>query len=197
LGLFKSIRRITRKVRRQVSRVQRDIIEPAIPIALGVAGGIVGGQLLGGLLQGAGGAEAIAQSNLAQGNLACPAPTPGFVGNQVPSANPITRAFISPGFDVNRLPARPAFGRFQQFKQFLAEEFPQPQPFQNVSDILPGRFGEPTRPTFRSFTPSFRSGRPQLPVRVARQQFDFGQVPAQVRGPIRGFGGPSFPGFGF
>jgi len=203
MGLFKRLRRNIRRIASDVGQIALQ----AAPIALGVAGGIGGAQLLGGLFSGAGGSGAIVQSNQFG-----PPPGIGFVGNQVPSANPIFRAATTPGFDTSRLPARPAFGLAELLRVLQQQQFPQPQPFQQTQQIRQAQFGRPVRPTFRGFTPSFRSGRGQIPVDFPEPTFAAGipfdprarqfealppqQFPRQFLPQRRGFQRPSFGGFG-
>lgn len=124
------------------------LVTAIAPIAISAiqarAGGAFGQAVLaGGIPTGPGGAAQIAQSNFAA-QTSCR--VPGVAGS-APGANPITRAFISPGFDVRRIPARPLTPRFTQRIQF-----------QQTTSFNQAAFGGSVAPTFRPFTPSFRSG---------------------------------------
>jgi len=179
------------------------IIQTVAPLAAPILSQFLGGrQQLDlarlqqqGLAGGAGGSQAVARANLLQ-----PRSNIGFAGNQLPGANPITRAQFFPPFDPFRLPSRPVFGAIQrQNAQFPQFQFPQTTSFRQQG------FGASLSPGFRPFQPSFRSGQfgtqgqfvpgvsqgfaPQFP----RQQFQRG--PAPVR-PFRSVFN-RFGGFGF
>ena len=168
MGLFSSFRRrLQRAAESAVSSVTQ-FAQEALPIAAqfvpgigGVAAGLLGPAL--GPPSAAGGSAAVVQANLA---MAGSCPPPGLRGQRSPAANPITRAAISPGFDVNRLPSRPAFG----LQQTIRAQFPEPTFLQGLERFAGLQFGAPVRPTFRPFVPSFRSGRPQAPI-TAPQDF--------------------------
>lgn len=178
----------------QVAKVAAPIVQTIAPLAAPIFSQFLAGSQQQQLLQlqlGQGGSGAIAAANQLT-----PRTPIGFQGNQVPGANPIARAAFFPPFDQSRLPSRPVFGAFQQ----QLAQFPQFQPPQTTSFRQQG-FGAPVAPSFRPFTPSFRSG--QLGTQGqffpgVSQGFDprFGgqqfapQRPAQ---PV-GFGG--FGGFG-
>jgi len=70
-------------------------------------------------------------------------------------SNPMARAAIFPGFNTGALPARPLFG-FNQQQAF----FNPPQQFPQTTSFSTPNFGQSVAPTFRPFTPSFRSGMP-------------------------------------
>lgn len=118
------------------------------------------------------GTAAVVRSNLAMRG-SCP--IPGLAGNRTPSANPITRAAISPGFDLSRIPARPL--------QALFGGLQRPQ-FQQTTSFRQQAFGASVGPSFRPFTPSFRSG--QL---GSTGQFQPGIARGLDFGGFGGFGG--------
>lgn len=188
MGLFS-------RIVKNIGRIAEDVAPVVVPLVAGAIGGVAGVALAGALFPppSAGGSAAVVQANL--GRPGCP--SAGIVGSNAPFANPITRAAISPGFDVNRLPARPVFGAIQQLiaqqPQFL---FPQTTSFRQQG------FGQAVSPSFRPFTPSFRTGQPGV-----QGQFVPGvsqgfapQFPQQFpRAPIQRFAGRfgGFGGFGF
>lgn len=179
---------------RNIGRIAEDVAPVVLP-AVGVVGG---GLLLRGILGAqpptAGGSGAIVQQNLARPGC----PSPGFVGSMSPAANPITRAAITPGFDVNRLPARPQFGLLQTLlAQLQAGQPPVPQ----TTSFRQQGFGQAVSPSFRPFTPSFRSGQPgvqgQFVPGVSQGFAPQFQPPTPRFAPrfARGFGGFGFGGF--
>jgi len=193
MGLFSGLQRLAQSAVSSVTQVAA----AALPIAsLAFPGfGAIAGQFLGPALglgappSAAGGAQAVVQANLAM-RAGCP--PPGLQGSRSPFANPITRAATTPGFDVNRLPARPVFGAGQVFRSQLP---PPAQPFQGESLFRQRRFGAPVRPTFRPFGPSFRSGRAALPERFDPRTLGPPIPPSRFTGGFGGFGG--LGGFGF
>jgi len=178
MGLRSLFRRVTTNVGR-IFEDTADIAEAVAPIALQLAAPGLAGAFSA--ANPAGGSQAVAQANLAQPGC----PPAGFQGNRTPGANPITRAAISPGFDVNRLPARPLFGA----EQTIRAQFPQVQFPQGLSLFEQQIFGAPVNPSFRPFTPSFRSGRPSLS--------QVGRPPVQDTALIQGRQQNFFGGFGF
>jgi len=147
MGLFS-------KIFTNISRVVADVAPIVAAIAPIVAPGIgtVIGGVLGGLTQPPTSAGAVAQQTFARTG-GCP--TPGFLGNPNPFANPQARAAIFPGFNTAALPARPLFGAQQTFNaQFRQPPFPQTTSFNQQA------FGGSVAPQFRPFAPSFRSGQP-------------------------------------
>lgn len=83
-----------------------------------------------------------------------PSCSPGVFGTGGFS-NPMARAAVFPGFNTSALPARPLFG-FNQQQAFFnpQQQFPQTTSFSTPN------FGQSVAPSFRPFTPSFRSGMP-------------------------------------
>lgn len=181
---------------KNIGRIAEDVAPVVVP-ALGIAGGIAGAAFLARGILGpqppsAGGSGAIVQQNLARPGC----PPAGFVGAKQPGANPITRAALTPGFDVNRLPARPRFGFLQTLRaQLQAFQPPVPQ----TTSFRQQGFGQAVSPSFRPFTPSFRSG--QLGVQGqfvpgVSQGFAPQFAPAVRAAPrFGGFGGFGFGGF--
>lgn len=201
MGLFSRLRRNIRRIGRDVGEIAEAVAPIAVPLLLGGVGAAILPQLLPGILgtppSSAGGAGAVAQQALTGPR--CPV---GFVGGRS-NSSPIARAAFSPGFDVNRLPARSRFAG-QQFGQFGT--IPPPFAFPQTTGFSQQSFGAPLAPSFRPFQPSFRSGRFGFsgqapagfsqgfdPQRLTSQQFQqFAprlqqQVPRQFTG--FGFGG--------
>jgi len=158
MGLFSNIKRIFSDV--------RDIAKTVVPLAVPLIGAgfagfalsrflpklLAGGPPMGaeGLTTGAGGAFAVAAANQAR-----PFPGLGVLGSQFAAANPLTRAFSSPGFQQGTLPARPAVGRNALIQQLLALLQGPPQ---QTTSFNQQAFGASVSPSFRPFAPSFRSG---------------------------------------
>jgi len=141
---------------------------PLIQIAAPIAGGLLAAKFAPalGILGGAAGAPPATSSNPV-----------GFSGSCTPGANPITRAATSPGFNVLSLPSRP----FQGFNA-AQSQVQQANPVPQTTSFNQGSFGASVSPSFRPFTPSFRSG----------QVGASGLAPGQPRGLDLSFG---FGGF--
>jgi len=161
MGLLSNIRRVFKDVAGAV-KVAAPILAP---LALGAGGffaarflsnrfGGGGGGGLAGILGGAGGggSQAVVASNFATAG-GCPAP--GFQGNRSPFANPIFRNATSVGFNPNVLPARPQVAQNSQLAQLLQL---LAGPTQQTTSFNQGAFGATVAPSFRPFSPSFRSG---------------------------------------
>jgi len=160
MGLFSFVK----KTISSVFEAAAPLIQAAAPIAGAVLAAKFAPAL--GILGGVAGAPPVTSSNPV-----------GFAGSCTPGANPITRAATSPGFNTTSLPSRP----FQGFNA-AQTQVQQANPVPQTTSFNQGAFGFSVSPTFRPFTPSFRSGQPSAS----------GAAPGQPRGLDFGF---SFGGF--
>lgn len=146
-------------------------ISAAAPIISAAIAAKTGGALGG--FGGAGGATAVVA---AQGAAPVTCNAPGVLGGRF---SPIQNAAVNPPFNPFSLPARPFFGQQQiQLQQLQA----QSQAFPQTTSFNQGAFGSSVGPSFRPFSPSFRSGQigasgqftPGLSRGLAPQLFGFG-----------------------
>jgi len=155
MGLLSNIKRVFSDV--------RDIGKALVPTIVPLIGAGFLGAGLGRFLQsqtaappmevltaGAGGSLAVRAANQTR---TCP--PIGFAGNQVSSANPIFRAANFPAFNPATIPSRPLQAQNSLIQQLLAS---LQGPRQQTTSFNQSAFGATVSPSFRPFTPSFRSG---------------------------------------
>jgi len=201
MGLFSSISRFIGKVATAITPLARI----AAPVLQSFISARTGGLLAGPGARGAGAVGQVAQLQQR--------PPLGFLGSQSPFANPIARAQFFPAFNPATIPARPLTFQNAQIAAFQQQQFGG---FGQATSFNQGGFGQSVGPSFRPFSPSFRSGQlgfsgqfrpgfsrglaPQFPQQFQQQQFapQFQQQFAQPRVPsFGGFGGfGRFGGFG-
>jgi len=205
MGLFSGIASAIKGTFSAVTNIASGVLSAAAPIVAAVApfAGPIAGAFLASRLPGLAGVPAInpspplgsglagqrGVSSVVQAGFQNPSCTPGVFG-QGGFSNPMARAALFPGFNTQALPARPVFGFHQQQQAF----FPQPQ-FQQTTSFSTPNFGQSVAPSFRPFTPSFRSGMPSPGgnfVPGISQGFGFSQQPVMQPGAFNvgfGFGG--------
>lgn len=170
MGLFSGIASAIKGTFSAVSNIATGVLSAAAPLVAAVApfAGPLAGAFLASRLPGLAGVSAInpsppigtglagqrGVSAIVQSGFQNPSCTPGVMGAGGFN-NPIAQAALFPGFNPHALPARPMFGQFQQQAAFN----PPPQ-FQQTTSFSTPNFGQSVAPSFRPFTPSFRSGMP-------------------------------------